>query len=187
MIKHNQHRQALSELDLSAHFPAFSSQMTDSRWLASYPYATSGPLHTYAGLLCFYLSQPEHTRPLTERQGTEESSDYQETKHGFQVDKTLLRESRNWFQKALEIDKNDQVALDFIHLVGIRSIGNAPCVVTSANPRLMYRSMIRLTAMGNTLPMGIRTGRVTRAMRVTEIRSSAVLDRTFRTIRLSTS
>jgi hypothetical protein len=39
----------------------------------SYPYATSGPLHTYAGLLAFYLAQPESAR-LTNLQANASTS-----------------------------------------------------------------------------------------------------------------
>lgn len=46
-IRTNQYRLALDELDT---------------YLTSYPYILSGPLHSYAGLLCFYLAQPESAR-----------------------------------------------------------------------------------------------------------------------------
>ena len=88
----------------------------------SYPYATSGPLHTYAGLLAFYLAQPESAR-LTNLQANASTSPDPDsppssTKRPKEApNPSLLREARNWFVKALELDTEDQVARDFIRLV----------------------------------------------------------------------
>jgi len=48
---------------------------TDYRYLPSYPYILSAPLHTYAGLLAFYLAQPISRRSQKHRESSMAGSD----------------------------------------------------------------------------------------------------------------
>ena len=101
-----------------------------ARYLPSYPYLQSGPLHTYAGLLCFYLAQnPQNsTQQLTQRVTRARSSPISQPHdseledvtlgtQGASQNTSLLRQARSWFGKALSIDPTDEVAQEFIRLV----------------------------------------------------------------------
>ncbi|OCF45669.1 hypothetical protein I317_00572 [Kwoniella heveanensis CBS 569] len=118
-IKHGQYRRALDQLET---------------YLSSYPFLRSGPLHTYAGLLSFYLAQPvssrvEDQKPLAAADLDEEDANVGENgsstaspapdrDQGLQAaDSMGLRISRAYFAKALELDVNDQVAQQFIRLI----------------------------------------------------------------------
>ncbi|WWC65128.1 uncharacterized protein I303_107742 [Kwoniella dejecticola CBS 10117] len=111
LIKAGQHRQAYDQLET---------------WLSSYPYLLSGPLHTYAGLLSFYLAQPASTKlsSRTQHQDTRRSSSVSGSSRASsppaftpQADPAALRQARGWFVKALEIDQTDEVAKQFIALI----------------------------------------------------------------------
>ncbi|WVO17539.1 hypothetical protein L204_105234 [Cryptococcus depauperatus] len=116
LIKQGQYRQALDELDT---------------YLISYPYALSATLHTYAGLLSFYLAQPSSSIPRPTSLIASHSCIPSEEDHASslssaqsvslepmdQADQNLIRQARGWFNKALEIDPNEQVAQDFIHVI----------------------------------------------------------------------
>ncbi|ORY29624.1 hypothetical protein BCR39DRAFT_531233 [Naematelia encephala] len=116
LIKHNRHRAALDELEA---------------YLSSYPYLLSAALHTYAGLIAFYLAQSESSRLPHRRVGSgqatgntvewassrrspESTSSRSAIVQAEPPNPTLLRHARGWFIKALEIDASDTVAGEFI-------------------------------------------------------------------------
>lgn len=126
LIRSNQHREALEELET---------------YLTSYPYLLFGPLHTYAGLLAFYLAQPPRLRVAftaiagaaedmglglgmeslgSRRAESEVDSDMSSS--GFRrrdiqpPNQGLLRQARGWFVKSLEI-ADDAVASEFVRIV----------------------------------------------------------------------
>ena len=109
MIKHDRHRAALDELET---------------YLSSYPYLTSAPLHVYAGMLCFYLGQPESVRRLASdspgpqryRADSVLSSPSAESTPE-PPNMSRLRSAKGWFIKALELDRAEPVSLEFLHLV----------------------------------------------------------------------
>ncbi|WVF67923.1 hypothetical protein IAT40_002685 [Kwoniella sp. CBS 6097] len=124
-IKHGQYRRALDQLET---------------YLSSYPFLRSGPLHTYAGLLSFYLAQPitqrvEDQKPLIALDQNDEDGSVTGTVDvdadrsstaspppvlglGLQAaDAMGLRTARGYFSKALDLDANDQVAQQFIKLI----------------------------------------------------------------------
>ncbi|WWC98638.1 hypothetical protein V866_005531 [Kwoniella sp. B9012] len=131
LIKSGQYRHAYDQLET---------------YLSSYPFLLSGPLHTYAGLLSFYLAQPPSLR--FHGQSLPNSSSFHEKQalrqhlsvelelerssrsslssspplrpidhQHLTADAAGLRTARSWFVKALEIDKTDQVARQFIDLI----------------------------------------------------------------------
>ncbi|WVQ85865.1 hypothetical protein IAT38_008033 [Cryptococcus sp. DSM 104549] len=113
LIKQARYRQALDELET---------------YLYSYPYLLSAPLHTYAGLLAFYLAQPLAAQtPLHERNARHASSvsalaagsedDARLASDLGPANPAMLRQARGWFAKALEIDKEDEVSKEFIRLI----------------------------------------------------------------------
>ncbi|WVQ95486.1 hypothetical protein IAU59_002583 [Kwoniella sp. CBS 9459] len=118
-IKHGQYRRALDQLET---------------YLSSYPFLRSGPLHTYAGLLTFYLAQPsthrvEDQKPFVMPDEEDEDADVNADRSstgspplglvvGLQAADTMgLRTARGYFVKALGLDSNDQVAQQFIKLI----------------------------------------------------------------------
>lgn len=127
LIRTNQHREALDELET---------------YLTSYPYLLSGPLHTYAGLIAFYLAQPPTLRvkfgsasagtdgalgdaaPLRwTGEGSDGESDISPDPPGMTrmqkhdpLNQGYMRQARGWFVRALEIGQ-DTVAAEFIHIV----------------------------------------------------------------------
>ncbi|WWC72500.1 uncharacterized protein I206_106462 [Kwoniella pini CBS 10737] len=109
LIKSGQYRQAYDQLET---------------WLSSYPYLLSGPLHTYAGLLSFYLAQPPSARIENQISNDDRSSSTSPSpSFAQQVDIGGLRQARGWFAKALEIDETDQIAIQFISIIDNPSQG----------------------------------------------------------------
>ncbi|KGB75309.1 hypothetical protein CNBG_1147 [Cryptococcus deuterogattii R265] len=121
LIKHARYRQALEELET---------------YLPSYPYLLSASLHTYAGLLAFYLAQPSSAI----RQPTPVASQYDNLlgradrdsaatsqrssrspsplPDGWEhADGSLMRQARQWFVKAIEIDEKEDVAREFLRVI----------------------------------------------------------------------
>ncbi|KIR35812.1 hypothetical protein I352_02092 [Cryptococcus deuterogattii MMRL2647] len=121
LIKHARYRQALEELET---------------YLPSYPYLLSASLHTYAGLLAFYLAQPSSAI----RQPTPVASQYDNLlgradrdsaatsqrssrspsplPDGWEhADGSLMRQARQWFIKAIEIDEKEDVAREFLRVI----------------------------------------------------------------------
>lgn len=102
--------------------------LANDRYLSSYPYLLSGPLHTYAGLLCFYLAQPTpalHLNETTPGHASRESTPGA-SRHGSPVARaknppnpTLYRQARAYFVKALTLDESDEVANGFIGIVSL--------------------------------------------------------------------
>jgi hypothetical protein len=116
---------------------------SSSSYLTSYPYLLSGPLHTYAGLLSFYLAQPpsnlaknaststtltprnhiDGTQPseINSAQSVSSRSDTStvrpSTKSIEPPNPILVRQARAYFVKALAIDETDVVAGEFIENV----------------------------------------------------------------------
>lgn len=112
-------------------------------YLTSYPYLLSGPLHTYAGLLSFYLAQPpsnlaksavisstsKSRTHIDEPQAAETDSAQSvssrsdtspvrpPTKTMEPPNPILIRQARAYFVKALTIDETDVVAGEFIENV----------------------------------------------------------------------
>jgi hypothetical protein len=119
LIRQKQYREALDELET---------------YLTSYPYLLSGPLHTYAGMLAFYLAQPADLRGeglgaeaggpggigVAGRGdgGSDSSSPPPRATSGtVQVaDVSLVRQARVWFVKAQDIGR-DEVAAEFVRIV----------------------------------------------------------------------
>ena len=113
------------------------------RYLTSYPYLLSGPLHTYAGLLSFYLAQPPSTLAKNASTSTASKSRTQvgeaqaaemDSAHSVSSrsdisvvrppsrvmeppNPILIRQARAYFVKALAIDETDVVAGEFIENV----------------------------------------------------------------------
>ncbi|RSH85201.1 hypothetical protein EHS25_005008 [Saitozyma podzolica] len=123
LIKHSRYRDALDELET---------------YLTSYPYLLSSSLHTYAGLLSFYLSYPEsarHTAHVSPSQAHQErtpprtlspSSSRSPSAAPPASDRgrpraptnpILLAQARAWFVQALELDPEIQVAKEFIKMI----------------------------------------------------------------------
>lgn len=152
LIKHERFREALDELETYVHCPIQNQTHTHhSRYLTSYPYLLSGPLHTYAGLLSFYLAQPQSALAShapatnsTSRQDVDDAENLpldtasttsrpslhsevsasQTTRVAEPPNPVLLRQARAYFVKAVSLDGSDQVAADFIELVSrLRCIG----------------------------------------------------------------
>ncbi|KIR42542.1 hypothetical protein I307_04506 [Cryptococcus deuterogattii 99/473] len=121
LIKHARYRQALEELET---------------YLPSYPYLLSASLHTYAGLLAFYLAQPSSAI----RQPTPVASQYDNLlgradrdsaatsqrssrspsplPDGWEhADGSLMRQARQWFVNAIEIDEKEDVAREFLRVI----------------------------------------------------------------------
>lgn len=130
---------------MSVGLPAISSLADHISYLTSYPYLLSGPLHTYAGLLAFYLAQPILSRtPLTgetrhpdrpsrapSAQPSRASSPTSQSSRSTLVpigpsvsseppNPILLKQARGYFNKALSLNRGDEVALEFISLVSLR-------------------------------------------------------------------
>ncbi|WVR08603.1 hypothetical protein IAU60_005658 [Kwoniella sp. DSM 27419] len=126
LIKQGQYRQAYDQLET---------------YLPSYPYLLSGPLHTYAGMIAFYLAQPPSLRADVTEQAPRDGSDDWETRSASvplsptqagsqssaspppalesqaQVDSFGIRTARTYFSKALGINSRDDVASSFIKLI----------------------------------------------------------------------
>ncbi|KAK4686329.1 RNA polymerase I-specific transcription initiation factor RRN11, partial [Tremellales sp. Uapishka_1] len=115
LINNHRHRAALDELET---------------YLPSVPYLLSAPLHTYAGLLAFYLAQPPSARAApapaarSSRESTASSTSTAGplTEHSSVAGKeplnaSLVRQARGWFGKAVGIDANEEVAAEFIRLI----------------------------------------------------------------------
>ncbi|WVW80927.1 hypothetical protein I302_102918 [Kwoniella bestiolae CBS 10118] len=121
LIKSGQYRQAYDQLET---------------YLSSYPFLLSAPLHTYAGLLSFYLAQPSSLRPnpnglpssssfndrMALREHIERSSSLSSSPPLRNIDHLPpdgagMRQAKGWFVKALAIDANDEVAKQFIDLI----------------------------------------------------------------------
>ena len=79
----------------------------------------SGPLHTYAGLLCFYLAQPETMRAPRTEHDPNSPVDLSMDDDTSQPNAALLRAARGWFVKAQSVDEQDDVAKEFIQLVSL--------------------------------------------------------------------
>lgn len=112
-------------------------------YLTSYPYLLSGPLHTYAGLLSFYLSQPPsnlaknastsstsksqahigeaQAAEIDSEQSVSSRSDISTVRPPSRAmeppNPILIRQARAYFVKALAIDETDVVAGEFIEIV----------------------------------------------------------------------
>jgi len=79
LIKHGRHRDALDELEL---------------YLPLFPYHDISSLHSYAGLLCFFLAHPQTTdQPLN---------------------MTYLHESQTYMNRALELDPSHPVPIGLL-------------------------------------------------------------------------
>ncbi|WOO78815.1 RNA polymerase I-specific transcription initiation factor rrn11 [Vanrija pseudolonga] len=116
-IKGHRYRAALDELET---------------YLTSYPYLLSASLHTYAGMICFYLAQPKALQgseyvpqERAERRDREVSVESSSTATSVDSigrnvpppNEGLLRQARKWFEAALKINPREQVALGFIGLM----------------------------------------------------------------------
>jgi hypothetical protein len=141
------------------------------RYLPSYPYIVSAPLHTYAGLLSFYLAQPHSARPSQahpQSQANTYGRPLRSVSSSPDLDldmvpppremkeppnQGLMRSANVWFAKALEIDGEDTVAREYIRLVSI------PCYrlyVKYGCDRLRSLSLTRwdqIILMGNRIPI----------------------------------
>lgn len=118
--------------------------LTLNRYLTSYPYLLSGSLHTYAGLLAFYLAQPaSHRVPLSGETGLPEqqspapsarssrasSPTSQSSRSTLRpigppamsepANPILLKQARGYFNKSLNLNPQDEVAMEFIDLVSL--------------------------------------------------------------------
>ncbi|WWD20637.1 hypothetical protein CI109_105113 [Kwoniella shandongensis] len=121
LIKHGRYRQALEEI---------------STYINSYPYILSSSLHTYAGLLSFYLAQPTSQRvgATSSREATYDGTSDRISQRDESVSAAsspppelkgmeelpnpgMMRQARGWFVKALDIDPSDDVAKSFIKLI----------------------------------------------------------------------
>ncbi|KIR68976.1 hypothetical protein I312_100929 [Cryptococcus bacillisporus CA1280] len=121
LIKHARYRQALEELET---------------YLPSYPYLLSASLHTYAGLLAFYLAQPSSAirqptpaasqydnllgQPDRDSTATSQRSSRSPSPlpYGWEhADGSLMRQARQWFAKAIEIDEKEDVAREFLRVI----------------------------------------------------------------------
>ncbi|WWC92218.1 uncharacterized protein L201_007172 [Kwoniella dendrophila CBS 6074] len=118
LIKSGQYRHAYDQLET---------------YLSSYPYLLSGPLHTYAGLLAFYLAQPASLRMEPGVNDNNDQSQIRGRNRRFSSissssspppmsshqppDTAGLRNAKGWFIKAVEINQNDEVAKQFISLI----------------------------------------------------------------------
>ncbi|KAE8541508.1 hypothetical protein D1P53_002870 [Cryptococcus gattii VGV] len=121
LIQHARYRQALEELET---------------YLPSYPYLLSASLHTYAGLLAFYLAQPssairqpipaasQHDNLLgrADRDSTAASQRSSRSPSPLpdgwgHADGSLMRQARQWFAKAIEIDEKEDVAREFLRVI----------------------------------------------------------------------
>ncbi|KAK8850454.1 hypothetical protein IAR55_004372 [Kwoniella newhampshirensis] len=122
LIKHGRHLQALEEI---------------STYINSYPYILSASLHTYAGLLSFYLAQPTSQRvhhissdpnwqkedetPKDDDRERDDSSSLGSPPRPSGTDELpnqgLMRQARGWFVKALGIDGDNEIAKAFIKLI----------------------------------------------------------------------
>lgn len=110
-------------------FRAACHLLNNRRYLPSYPYLLSGSLHTYAGMLAFYVAQPASARaPMTTTQqlkrdttesvSSERSSSLSSSHSSRETPNAgLMRQARGWFAKAQEIDSNDEVAEEFTRIV----------------------------------------------------------------------
>lgn len=130
LIKHERHRAALDELETWV-FALFRCQDADGRYLMSYPYLTSGPLHTYAGLLSFFLAQPTSHRLTAEqmdgRAGSVDSTSTSSPPRREAPNGSMIKSARVWFVKAIELDGTDQVAREYLRLVGLESWSRGLC------------------------------------------------------------
>ncbi|KAJ9110310.1 hypothetical protein QFC19_001713 [Naganishia cerealis] len=115
LIEAKEYQRALDDLEL---------------YLISYPYILSATLHSYAGLLCFYLSQPAATREFScdlatvDDRSRESSSSVEDdsdnaidsyrprngsiTAEALHMDERMLRNASIHFSKALETEKDAQ-------------------------------------------------------------------------------
>jgi RNA polymerase I-specific transcription initiation factor RRN11 len=121
LIKHDHYRAALDELETYIrHPPSFLHLvLTSNSYLSSYPYLLSGPLHTYAGMLAFYLAQPPSAQAQRGRARRSSSSSSSSHEQREAPNPGMIRQARGWFSKALEFDKEDEVALELIRIVSI--------------------------------------------------------------------
>ncbi|WVQ70577.1 hypothetical protein IAR50_000096 [Cryptococcus sp. DSM 104548] len=122
-IKAGRYRQALEELET---------------YLPSYPYLLSASLHTYAGLLAFYLAQPaSHVRQRSssrsqqhlsapENDSPSPSSSTRSSRlpspppaplDWDHADFSLMSQAKGWFVKSLEIDEKEEVAKEFLRMI----------------------------------------------------------------------
>ncbi|KAL7422710.1 hypothetical protein Q5752_002001 [Cryptotrichosporon argae] len=132
LIQHDRHRDALSELET---------------YLPSYPYLSSSTLHTYAGMLAFYLAQPvarRRTRASRSRAAqppapaqpqwaddrargqsvmtvdSELSAVSVSSADGAAADlpnESLVRQARAYFARSLALDPADAVATEFVRMM----------------------------------------------------------------------
>lgn len=118
MIRNARYREALEELET---------------YLTSYPYILSGILHTYAGMIAFYLAQPASLRTgssvqkstalgeTRDREGSGSLSPVPGGSGGTVPEPNLgmLRQARGWFTRAISIEP-DEVAAEHIKLVRLQ-------------------------------------------------------------------
>jgi RNA polymerase I-specific transcription initiation factor RRN11 len=123
----------------------FHELYSSSSYLTSYPYLLSGPLHTYAGLLSYYLAQPpsnlaknaviSSTSKSRTQVGEAQAAEIDSTHSVSSLSETstvrtpsmimeppnpiLIRQARAYFFKALAIDESDVVAGEFIENVSL--------------------------------------------------------------------
>ncbi|BEJ16465.1 hypothetical protein CspHIS471_0510700 [Cutaneotrichosporon sp. HIS471] len=106
-------------------------------YLVSFTYLNSAQLLTYAGLLCFYLAQPEParggsttddaggTKKAHRDVGEDESEGSSMRSRSMSVDSVdhsppnpeMMRQAREWFGKALKVDPQLAVAKEFSRLI----------------------------------------------------------------------
>ncbi|ODO10491.1 hypothetical protein I350_01086 [Cryptococcus amylolentus CBS 6273] len=132
-VKEGRYRQALEELET---------------YLPSYPYLLSASLHTYAGLLAFYLAQPaSHVRqrsPSRSQQhlivpggdgspspsSSPRSSRSPSPPHAplgwDHADFSLMGRAKGWFAKSLEIDEKEEVAKEFLRMIDHPAANDGP-------------------------------------------------------------
>ncbi|GMK54430.1 hypothetical protein CspeluHIS016_0110160 [Cutaneotrichosporon spelunceum] len=130
LIRVGRYRAALEELET---------------YLSSFTYLNSAPLLTYAGLLCFYLAQPESARGGSAMDnaretikvhgdtGKDESDTSSTRSRSMSVDSVdhappnsqMLRKAREWFGKALKADPQLAVAKEFARLIDGENKGSS--------------------------------------------------------------
>ncbi|BEI87418.1 uncharacterized protein CcaverHIS019_0101360 [Cutaneotrichosporon cavernicola] len=122
LIRVGRYRAALEELEM---------------YISSFPYLNSAQLLTYAGLLHFYLAQPESarggsatdnaggTKKAHRDVGEDESEGNSMRSRSMSVDSVdhsapnpeMMRQARKWFGKALKVDPQLAVAKEFAGLI----------------------------------------------------------------------
>ena len=127
LVMAGKYRRALEELEL---WVAFSSLclvavlIRARSYLPSPPYQDNPSLHVYAGMVCIYLAQPDE--PAT---GTRGASSWNEG---------LLRQARQYFERAVALEQDDVVATSWLAKVCLTYILRKPLSDSSQLPSLIH-------------------------------------------------